>query len=134
MTIQKKKYKGKVYPLSNISEEGVNEILYACKDLLETTPKFPLFDEEEQEIDYKKYSLEEVEKEFEIIKLKPHLYQIVGDKIIKFYKMTNISTDEGMMKLMSRLRALRVEDELEKMGAVDGDIVLLEDFEFEYLR
>ena len=130
----KKKVKEKVYPLSNISEEGVNDILYACKDVLETTPKFPLFDEEEQEIDYKKYTLEESEKEFEIIKVKPHLYQIVGDKIIKFYKMTNISTDEGMMKLMAKLRSLKVEDELEKMGAVDGDTVVLEDFEFEYIR
>ena len=48
--------------------------------------------------------------------------------------MTNLTTDEGMMKLMSKLRSLRVDDELEKMGAQDGDIVLLEDFEFEYVR
>ena len=130
----KKKVKEKIYPLSNISEEGVKEILYACKDLLATTPKFPLFDEEEKEIDYKKYTLEEEEKEFEIVRLKAHLFKITGDKIVKFYKMTNITTDEGMMKLMSKLRSLRVDDELEKMGASDGDTVILEDFEFEYVR
>ena len=48
--------------------------------------------------------------------------------------MTNITTDEGMMKLMSKLRSLRVDDELERMGANDGDTVILEDFEFEYVR
>ena len=130
----KKKVKEKIYPLSNISEEGVKEILYACKDLLEVTPKFPLFDEEEKEIDYKKYTVTEEEKEFEIVRLKAHLFRITGDKIVKFYKMTNITTDEGMMKLMSKLRSLRVDDELEKMGASDGDTVILEDFEFEYVR
>ena len=48
--------------------------------------------------------------------------------------MTNISTDEGMMVLMTKLRKLRVDDELEKMGATDGDIVWLDDFSFEYVR
>ena len=38
------------------------------------------------------------------------------------------------MVLMTRLRKLRVDDELEKMGAIDGDTVILEDFEFEYVR
>ena len=48
--------------------------------------------------------------------------------------MTNISTDEGMMVLMTKLRKLKVDDELEKMGADDGDIVYLDDFSFEYVR
>ena len=62
------------------------------------------------------------------------MYRISGDQIIKFYRMTNISTDEGMMVLMTRLRKLKVDDELEKMGADDGDIVYLDDFSFEYVR
>ena len=55
-------------------------------------------------------------------------------KMLKFYRMTNISTDEGMMILMSKIRALRIDDVLENMGAEDGDTVILDDFEFEYVR
>ena len=55
------------------------------------------------------------------------------DKIEKYYKMTNISTDAGMMKLLTYLRKLGIDDELEKMGASDGDTVRLCDFEFEYV-
>ena len=48
--------------------------------------------------------------------------------------MTNISTDEGMMVLMKKIRALRIDDELERKGAEDGDTVYLDDFAFEYYR
>ena len=48
--------------------------------------------------------------------------------------MTNISTDEGMMFLMSHIRKLRIDDELERMGAEDGDIVWLDDFSFEFVK
>ena len=78
--------------------------------------------------------MSEEEKEFYIERTKAHEFRIMGDKIIKFYRMTNISTDEGMMVLMTRLRKLKVDDELEKMGADDGDIVYLDDFSFEYVK
>ncbi len=130
----KKKVKLPVYPISALTEEGIDELIYKCADLAETTPSFPLYSDEEEVLDTKIYTITPEEKEFEIIKIKPHVYQIIGDKIIKFYHMTNISTDEGMMVLMSKLRKLRVDDELEKMGAYDGDTVILEDFEFEYIR
>ena len=47
--------------------------------------------------------------------------------------MCNISTDEGMMKLITHLRNVGVDNELAKRGAKDGDTVILMDFEFEYI-
>ena len=58
----------------------------------------------------------------------------IKDKIVKFYKMTNISTDDGMMKLLTHLRKLKVDDKLEELGAQDGDQVILDDFVFVYYR
>ena len=95
---------------------------------------FPLYDEKEEDLDHKTYTLEDEEPYFTIRRLDAHTWSIEGDKILKFYKMTNISTDEGMMVLMTRLRKLKVDDELEKMGADDGDIVYLDDFSFEYVK
>ena len=48
--------------------------------------------------------------------------------------MTNISTDDGMMKLLTRLRKLKIDDMLDELGAEDGDTVILDDFVFEYYR
>ena len=130
----KKHVKEPIIPISALTEEGIEECLYKCADLLEKTPVFPLYDEESEELDTKIYELPEEEKPFYIEKTGSHEFRIQGDQIIKFYRMTNISTDEGMMVLMTKLRKLKVDDELEKMGADDGDIVYLDDFSFEYVR
>ena len=130
----KKHYKKPVIELSALTEQGIDEILYKCEELLKETPTFNLYDDENEEVDHKLYTLKEEEKEFEIIKEKAHVYRIIGDKIIKFYRMTNISTDEGMMVLLTRIRKLKIDDALEDMGAEDGDLVYLDDFEFQYVR
>ena len=102
--------------------------------MLKETPIFPLFDEKEEELDHKTYTLEEEEPYFTVTRVKAHVWVIGGEKMLKFYRMTNISTDEGMMLLMSKIRSLRIDDVLENMGAEDGDTVILDDFEFEYVR
>ena len=124
----------KCIELSSLTEQGVDELLYKCADLLDSTPPFPLFDKEEEQLENKVYTLPEEESEFEIKHPTQNTWVITGDKIIKFYKMTNISTDDGMMKLLTMLRKLKVDDKLEELGAKDGDLVLLDDFTFEYYK
>ena len=120
--------------ISALLDEGLDELIYKLLDLLEKTPAFPLYDAEEEELDNKVYTLDEEEKEFEIKHPEAHKWVITGDKIIKFYRMTNISTDEGMMVLLTRLRKLKIDDKLEEMGAQDGDEVVLDDFTFEFYK
>ena len=129
-----KKAKVKCIPISALTEERIDELVYKCVDLLEVTPIFPLFDAEEETLENKVYTLDDEEKEFDIKHPTAHSWEIVGDKIIKFYKMTNISTDDGMMKLLTHLRKLKVDDKLEELGAQDGDQVILDDFVFVYYR
>ena len=129
-----KQIKQKIYPISALLEEGIDEVLYQCASLLEVTPVFPLYDQESEELTHKVYTLDEEEEEFHIQRLDAHTWRIEGDKIIKFYRMTNISTDEGMMKLMNRIRYLKIEDKLEELGAQDGDTIILDDYQFEYVR
>ena len=130
----KKQIKQDIIPISAITEEGIDELLYKCSALLKETPVFPLFEKEEEELDHKTYTMEEEEPFFTVERIKNHVWNIGGEKMLKYYRMTNISTDEGMMLLMSKIRSLRIDDVLENMGAEDGDIVILDDFEFEYVR
>ena len=124
----------KCIQISALTEQGIDELLYKCADLLEKTPQFPLYDEQEEQLENKVYTLPDDESEFEIKHPTQNTWVITGDKIIKFYKMTNISTDDGMMKLLTKLRKLKVDDKLEELGAKDGDLVVLDDFTFEYYR
>ena len=119
-------------PYSALTGEGIDKIIYQLADLVEQTPQFPLYDEDAEELDSKLYVLEDEEKPFEIKHPEAHKWVITGEKIIRFYRMTNISTEEGMMLLLTRLRKMGVDDELERLGAEDGDTVVLDDFVFEF--
>ena len=123
-----------IIPISAITEDNIDKLLFKCAKVLKETPLFPLYDEQEENLDHKTYTLEDEEPYFTIRRMDAHTWIIEGDKIIKFYRMTNISTDEGMMILMKKIRELRIDDELENRGAQDGDTVILDDFEFEYVR
>ena len=46
--------------------------------------------------------------------------------------MTKFNTDEAANRFANKLRKYGVDDELRNLGAVEGDIIRILDFEFEY--
>jgi GTP-binding protein len=129
----KLKVKKPVIGISALTGEGIDKLVYKCADVLEKTKPFPLYDDKTVDLGVKVYSIDN-QKDYEIHRADAHTFIISGEKIEKFYKMTNITTDEGMMKLITHLRAIGIDNELAKMGAKDGDNVKLVDFEFEYVE
>ncbi|MCD8204842.1 MAG: GTPase ObgE [Coprobacillus sp.] len=134
LTYFKKKVKKDVIEISALTDMGLDTLIRKCLDTLKVTPLFPLYDEDNDEEQMKVYTLGEEEKEFEINRSKEHEFTISGERIERYYKMCNLSTDEGMMKLISHLRRVGVDDALEKLGAKTGDEVILCDFVFEYVE
>ncbi len=130
----KKKVRKEVIEISSLTDMGLDTLIRKCLDTLKVTPQFPLYDEDNEQEQIKVYTLSEEEKEFEIVRTKEHEFTITGERIERYYKMCNLSTDEGMMKLISHLRRVGVDDTLEKMGAKTGDEVILSDFVFEYVE
>lgn len=130
----KKHIRTPVIALSSLTNVGVKEILSKCQELLSTTEKFPLMTGEENP-EVKVYNAYDSQKPvFEVIHEKDHVFRLVGESIERTYNIINISTDEGMMKLITYLKKIDVEKALKEKGAVDGDTVILCDFEFEYLE
>ena len=43
-------------------------------------------------------------------------------------------TDEGIKRFSNKLRKMGIDEELEKLGATDGDMVRILDFYFEYRK
>ncbi len=120
-----------VYPVSAIVEEGLKKVLYKAKEELETAPTFPVYKEEDKE---KVYDLKNEEDLFTIVKEKEGFFKIVGDRVIRTYHLINLTTDEGMMKLLTYLNKIGIDDALKEAGAKDGDTVQLDDFVFDYFE
>ncbi|MDD6301739.1 MAG: GTPase ObgE [Bacillales bacterium] len=120
-----------VLPISAIMHDKINVLLYKIKDTLINAPYFPLY--EEKSADVKVYDAHlDLKEEFNVERVGTHEFRIYGERIERTYHLINLTSDEGVMKLLSILRNLKVDDKLKELGAQDGDTVTLCDFEFDY--
>ena len=127
----KKKVNLPIYEISAINSEGMDKVRDALEDLVKNTEDDILFEPEVQE-SYVLYKFKK-EKEFTIVKEKD-VFVIKGDVVEKLFKMTNLNTEEALMRFSHKLRKMGVDDELERMGIEEGDIVRIMDYEFEYTK
>jgi GTP-binding protein len=127
----KKKVNCEVYPISAINSEGIDNVLIKLADLVDTVEEEPLYEEGEY-LSHVLYKFEKT-KPFTIEK-KDDYYIIHGEEIERLFKMTRFTSDEGALRFAKKLRKLGIDDELDKMGAKEGDIVRILDFDFEYRK
>lgn len=128
-----KKFKEKVkdiniFEISALNDNSFNEILTSLADLLDEIKVTPL--EEDSYEDYVLYKYQK-EEPFTITK-ENNCYVIKGDVVEKLFRMTKFNTEEAIIRFAKKLTRLGIDEKLEEMGAKQGDIVKILDYEFEY--
>lgn len=128
----KKKVKVPIYPISAMNQEGLEPVLTALADLLDTTTDTPLYEENQ----FEGHVLYKFKKEepYTITREDNGDFRVHGEEIEKLFRMTNFQTEEGMLRFTKRLRKMGIDNKLEEMGAQEGSIVHLLDFNFEYRK
>lgn len=127
----KEKVDKPVYPISAINNQNLDTIINILAELVKNTKDEPLYDEEIQE-SHVLYKFKK-EKPFTIIK-ENHTFIIKGEKVEKIFKMINFNTEEAIARFAKKLRNMGVDEELEKLGVEEGDIIKILDYEFEYTK
>ena len=127
----KKKVNKDIYEISAINNQNLDTIINVLSDLVKTTKEEVLYDEEIQE----KHVLYKFKKEkpFTIYK-DGNEFIIKGEQVEKIFKMINFNTEEAISRFAKKLRNMGVDEELEKMGIKEGDIIKILDYEFEYTK
>ena len=123
----------KIFPISSLAHQGLDNLLEATADLLEKTPEFLLYTEEDMEDQEVYYGFDEEQPAFEINRDDDASWILSGDKLEKLFNMTNFDRDESVMKFARQLRGMGVDEALRARGAKDGDIVRIGKFEFEFV-
>lgn len=123
-----KKVKAPIYPVSAIDSEGLNKVVDVLADYLDKIKKQPLTDIKEASHVVYKYQ-EEVP--FKIFKEKDG-FRIKGEKIEKLLKMTWFASDEAYRRFSNKMKKMGIEEKLREMGAKNGDMIYILDYEFEY--
>ncbi len=125
----------KVFPVSALTRQGLDDVLYAVADLLETTAEFPMDEivEEGKEVSVL-YKHEAEAANFEITRDDDGAYVLSGYTIERLFKMTDFNFDQSVRKFGRQMRGMGVDDALRERGAKDGDTVRLLDFEFDFIE
>ena len=130
-----KKFKEKtnlpIYEISAINNQGLDNLINVLKNLVKNTKDEVLYELNNQE-SHVLYKFK-TEKPYSIIKDK-EVYIIKGEQIEKLFKMTNFNTEESYVRFSNKLRRMGIDEELERLGIKDGDIVRILDYEFEWTK
>ena len=59
-------------------------------------------------------------------------FRIKGEKIEKLLKMTWFASDEAYRRFSNKMKKMGIEEKLREMGAKNGDMIYILDYEFEY--
>ena len=120
-----------IYEVEAINNIGLDKVINELQIMVNSIKDEVLFEDDVQE-KHVLYKFKN-EKPFNIYKDK-NVYVIRGEEIEKIFKMTNFNSDEAYLVFSRKLRRMGIDEELEKMGIEEGDIVRILVYEFEYTK
>ena len=118
----------KVFPISAVSGQGVKELLYEVKRMLDECPQGVVTFESEYDPTVQMFDDEPYTIEIN----KDHEFVVEGPRIDKMLGYTNLESERGFLFFQKFLKAQGILKELQKMGIEDGDTVRMYGFAFEY--
>lgn len=116
-----------IYAISAATKQGVDVLLSRVGQVLKELPK----EEWIEIVPRKQYTLEEKGQDFKIEK-KGNIFMITGRAAQRLVGSINIDDNESMYYFQKRMRELGMEGQLKQMGIQEGDVVKMEEFEFEW--
>ena len=121
----------KIFPISAVSGEGVRELLYHVRHMLDDINEAPTIFEQEYDpeilaIGDDPYTVEYDEEEDE--------YVVEGPKIEKMLGYTNLESEKGFVFFQRFLKETGILEDLEKLGIQEGDTVRMYGLVFQYYK
>ncbi|OMD37918.1 GTPase ObgE [Paenibacillus odorifer] len=123
-----------IMPISSLTRQGVQELLYRATDILDSIPVAPVVEDVSGTTERKVYKLEAEDDNSFTITRDNETYVVNSPRIEKMLKRMQLSTHDAILKLARTLRHMGVDAELRKRGAVEGTIVRIGEFEFEFVE
>ncbi|HZG13560.1 MAG TPA: GTPase ObgE [Candidatus Bathyarchaeia archaeon] len=122
-----------VYAISAATRQGVQELMYAVADRLETIPTRLEVEEVADVEERVVYRAEKEPDEFHIF-MDEDTYVVTGDKLEKLVRMTNLNSYDSVQRFVRIMRTMGVDDALRREGAKHGDTVRIGTWEFEFIE
>lgn len=122
----------KVYPISAVTGQGVKELLYAVRELLDNFPDDVVIFEKEFDVDE---LLDNSDDNYNVYIDENGVFIVEGERIDKMLGYTNLESEKGFNFFQKFMNSSGAIDRLEELGIEEGDTVRVGDYlEFDYYR
>ncbi|MBH1940974.1 GTPase ObgE [Mobilitalea sibirica] len=119
-----------VFAISAVSGQGVKELLYHVKGMLDNLDQTPIIFEKEFFPD----EIVTSNLPYEVWKEEDGLYVVEGPRIERMLGYTNLDSEKGFEFFQRFLKENNILDELEALGIEEGDTVRMYGHEFDYYK
>lgn len=122
----------KVYPISAVSGNGLQDLLFAVKGMLAEIDEKPIVftpefnPDEEQMFSEEPFVVEYNEEDDE--------YVVEGPRIEKMLGYTNLESEKGFLFFQKFMKENEILDQLEALGIKEGDTVRMYGLKFDYYK
>jgi len=124
-----KETKVDVIPISALTSENLDKLIYKIADVLDTIKSEEKIDVIKQVVEY---TVKEKQEPFTLVLQDDGVYNVVGPMIEKLMQKTDFNNDPSIRRFAKQLKDLGVDDALREKGVKDGDTVRILDYEFEF--
>ena len=114
-----------IYPISALTQTGLNTLKYKLFETLETIPKV------ETELIHRTYNLKDAGDFFIITQAEDGVYEVTGEGILTLFTRTNFDNEESVKRFSRQLRNYGLEDALKEKGVKPKDEVRIFGYLFE---
>ena len=123
----------KVFPISAVSGQGLKELLYYVRELLDTLPQETLTFEQEF-FPEERYIDENLPFTVEKSTEEEHTFLVEGPRIEKMLGYTNLESEKGFLFFQKFLKDTGILEALEEAVIEEGDTVRMYGLAFDYYK
>lgn len=123
-----------VMPISSLTRQGIQELLYRTMDVLESIPDEPAIEEVSEVSERKVYKFKAQNDNSFTVTRDNEMYVVHSERIERMLKRMQMNSHDAILKLARTMRHMGIDEELRKRGATEGTIVRIGDFEFEFVE
>ncbi|KAK55356.1 GTPase ObgE [Staphylococcus lugdunensis] len=125
-----------VIPVSTITRDNIDTLLYAIADKLEEVKDIDFSVEKDEEIGVNRvlYKHTPSQDKFTISRDDDGAYVVSGNAIERMFKMTDFNSDPAVRRFARQMRSMGIDDALRARGCANGDIVRILGGEFEFIE
>ena len=120
-----------IIPISAMTNDNLDKLVYKVAQLLETTPFF--YKQEEVVNEYVEYNFVDNNDEIIINKVGQDKYEVSGKLVEKLLNKSNFLTDEAVTIFLTKLRKSGLDNLLREAGAKEGDTIVIGGDEYEFI-